>query len=662
MLHPRPLVINDDPQFLVSWIPFYWLGKCLGLGLLYLPGGNIPTVVFERVVVCGMDYAHHVLNNLVVPNVVEFTVSLPWRVLMVLFPTTPPPTRSSSRSGSHAEKNKTKAGRGGAGEALLKESAGGALLKENEGNKSGFSCRLKHLSTPTKKIDAKTVASSSKTAARNGSLTEGDGQEQLPSLSPLTSSPPFPSPSPSHTPTISASDNATGDGGRVTRSGCVREEGRPAGRRGDAIAAAAANKNDASTLVPQRLDGDENSDTCAVSDPVAVAEATKPVRGDDGARADGDEDGDTSPDESGSGSDRSRRRRSLGELLRSAVTGDSNVRLRDHLFDLSTASPAPPAADNSPARGQRRLRSLSQREPSRSTSSTRGGGSMRALEETPPKKSPVSTLPTLSSEDGSSNSNRRSGGGREARTRYSTRRRPSEFSQPVSRGGGGDGDEAGGGRSSNGYGSTGTSTGTRGTTRSGGVRRRASGGSAVGAGAEAGAGRRILPETKSSTSSKARTVRGGPTASTEPTTGTRGHVGGGGGDASTADAAAVADSRAQRLAEWRKKRAEKTRQDQYGKARGGGGAGGDRSDGKAAGEVGYGRTRRGSDDGAGDGGGGEGSIRSVEVVTTQGKASTSANAAAAAVAVPTAGKSRRFRHVERFRSEVAKTGPGLGPG
>ncbi|CAN0575797.1 unnamed protein product, partial [Ectocarpus sp. 12 AP-2014] len=59
-------------KFLVSWIPFYWLGKCLGLGLLYLPGGNIPTVVFERVVVWGMDNAHHVLNNLVVPNVVEF--------------------------------------------------------------------------------------------------------------------------------------------------------------------------------------------------------------------------------------------------------------------------------------------------------------------------------------------------------------------------------------------------------------------------------------------------------------------------------------------------------------------------------------------------------------------------------------------------------------
>ncbi|CAN0529831.1 unnamed protein product, partial [Scytosiphon promiscuus] len=29
-------------------------------------------------------------------------------------------------------------------------------------------------------------------------------------------------------------------------------------------------------------------------------------------------------------------------MVRSALTGSSEIRLRDHLFDLNTASPAPP--------------------------------------------------------------------------------------------------------------------------------------------------------------------------------------------------------------------------------------------------------------------------------------------------------------------------------
>lgn len=72
----------------MSWIPFYWLGKCCGLALLLVPETNISSVLFERVVVWGMDNAHHFLSNLVVPNVVEFAVFLPWRLLHVVFPNT----------------------------------------------------------------------------------------------------------------------------------------------------------------------------------------------------------------------------------------------------------------------------------------------------------------------------------------------------------------------------------------------------------------------------------------------------------------------------------------------------------------------------------------------------------------------------------------------
>ncbi|CAM9441884.1 unnamed protein product, partial [Ectocarpus sp. 12 AP-2014] len=508
-------------EFLVSWIPFYWLGKCLGLGLLYLPGGNIPTVVFERVVVWGMDNAHHVLNNLVVPNVVEFAVSLPWRVLLVLFPTMPAP---SSGSGSGAAKKK-KAGRGA------------GLRKKQAVTGGGLTSQLQHLNAPTKKRAAE---STPKRAASAGAPSI---QHQTPPL-PARGSPSKTTPVVARNGVANASSDSKHGGGG------------------------------ASALVAELLDADGGTGVASRADG-AAAIATPVPFGDDIA---------TSPESGGSerrsgGGGRPSRRRSFGEIIRSAVTGNSEVRLRDHLFDFSTASPAPPV----PSGG--------------------GGGvtkpAMRAASKEPvvPKEASSSASTTLPAVV-NGNGKRR---GREkvavdavipARSRHTTRRRPSEFSDPVADGGGGGGDEAGGGRSSDGSGRVGRE----------GVRRR-NGGAGAGTGAT---GRGILREGKNALSSllssssataapgsssssatrSARTpadrrgraatagvARGGPR-------GTSARAGAGATASLSSSAAAIADSRAKRLAEWRKKRADRAREEQAEKYRrsnnnfdGGGGEG-----------------------------------------------------------------------------------------
>ncbi|CAM9664656.1 unnamed protein product [Ectocarpus fasciculatus] len=574
-------------EFLVSWIPFYWLGKCLGLGLLYLPGGNIPTVVFERVVVWGMDNAHHVLNNLVVPNVVEFAVSLPWRVLLVLFPTMPAP---SSRSGSGSSSSSSSS----AAMKTKKAGRGAGLRKKQAATAGGLTSQLQHLNTPTKKR-----AESTPKADRGAAVTGAPSiQQQTPPL-PVRSSP-------SKTTPV------------VARNGAG-----------------------ASALVADLLDADDGVGAASRADGAAVATPV-PV----------DDDSATSPESggkrSGGGGGRCRpsRRRSFGEIIRSAVTGDSEVRLRDHLFDFSTASPAPPL----PGGG--------------------GGGTATKPATRAARKGPV--VPNKASSPASStalpavvngNGKRR---GKEkvvadaavpARPRHTTRRRPSEFSDPVA-GGGGGGDEAGGGGSSDGSSRVGGREGVR----------RRSGGAGAGVGAGAGAtGRGTLREKKngssSSSSSSSFSAPGGSGSSSATRSArtaadrrggaaTAGVTRGGARSTSTragvdttasssAAAAAIADSRAKRLEEWRKRRADRAREEQAEKNRrsnhnfdGGGGEG-------------Y-ATTRGVGDGSAGGGDEEESVRGAG----GGGARTRANASALA-------PSRRFRHVERFRSEMARNG--LGP-
>eukprot|EP00903_Cladosiphon_okamuranus_P007832 g7578.t1 len=635
-------------EFLVSWIPFYWLGKCLGLGLLYLPGGNIPTVVFERFVVLGMDKAHHVLNNLVVPNVVEFAVSLPWRVLLVLFPSMPPPPSSG--------------GGGGSAWNAGKKNAGGRGAKGKGKGKGALGSQLQHLNTPTKRCTKTTSGAGGGgfSTGRGGGGPEAQAAGERGSRQP----PPLPARSPPQSPTSTSATAATVGRGRAS-----------GGRVGDW--AGAARESNASALVDQLLRADNNSSGHADAAARRAGATSTPVRGErvvggDGGEGSSPESGLSGGSSSGGGSRPARRRRSFGEILRSAVTGNSKVRVRDHLFDLTTASPAPPLPDGSLSRGaapEPPSRSPSMSPPSSARpdpvvsdgSGTRG--SKRRQETAAPRKASASSLPAISG--GYGDNELRKGRKKEddeeeeeqnfpglsslsspppPRSSGLTRRRVSEF------GSGGGGDEAGGGGSFDA------------SSRTGRGRREAGGGAA------AAPGRQSLEKTSSSSSvssngrgstgrsaaaSRTSAARGASTTSAR-TTGSRSAAAGDAGDASTA--AAIADPRAKRLAEWRKKRANnKSRHEQAEKLRGtrdgngngnGGNSGGvDETMAVAAGD-GWRGTNRGSEDGSVRGGG----------VVTRSSAPARTGTGASLPA-----KSRRFRHVERFRSEMARTVPGAAP-
>lgn len=622
----------------MSWIPFYWLGKCLGLGLLYLPGGNIPTVVFERFVVLGMDNAHHVLNSLVVPNVVEFAVSLPWRVLLVLFPSMPPPPCSGDGGGTDSATKAGKKNMGGLG-------TGGARRK----GRGALGSQLQHLNTPTKRHTKTTSSagqggvSTERSGGKPGAAAVGEQGSRPP--------PPLPARSPSQPPTsTTAAAVVVGGGG------------------GGLGVWGAASESNASALVDQLLRAD-NNDVRADAAAQGAGAISTPVRGEGVVGADGGEGASPEGGLSAGSSGGPRRRRSFGEILRSAVTGNSKVRVRDHLFDLTTASPSPPMPDGSRSRGA--APELPSRSPSRSPSSARpeptvggsGGtrGSNRRQEKAAPRKASASTLPAVSGGYGSRD--RRRGNKKEEeveeehdmpgfsslsappppRSNGLTRRRPSEFGSGGGDGGG-DGDEAGGGGSSDA------------SSRTGRGRREAGGGTA----AAAAAGRRSTEKTASSSSVSSnggsstglsaafsRTSAARSTTASTRTTGSRSAAAGDAGDAGTA--AAIADSRAKRLAEWRKKRADKSRHEPAEKLRGTGNVNGDsggvnEKTAVAARGGGHGTTR----------GGENGSIRGG--VVTRSSASARADNGASP---PT--KSRRFRHVERFRSEMARTVPGAAP-
>lgn len=478
-----------------------------------------------------MDHAHHLLNNLVVPSVVEFVVSLPWKLLLVLFPTLPDPTSPSSLRNSH----------------LSGKPPGGA-----DGG-SGLGSRLQHLKMPENTADGLPVdtrAGRRRASPRRGAVgTAVTGQQ--------SSSPP---PLPQRSPPQQATEENNTDG--VATDDDV-------GRNGAPIVDSTARK--------------DPEETCTVEVTVAT-----PARDGAGGEA------------RGSSSGGRRRRRSFGEIIRSTITGNSNVRLRDHLFDLSTASPAPlsepahvptatPAAvdGNGPNRGQSPVRQHARKLWDESTSDA------------------VVTLPPVSSDNGADRQQRRpskasdnktpagrSPASAETQSRHATRRRPSEFSQ--SRPDGSGGDEAAGGSSD-------------GLDR--GVRRRSLSG-------------RRPPDSKTENSRNVAAGGGSNRVSASNGSIKNSAVGSSvGGDSTKA--------RSKRLLEWRRRRAEQAEAQPKERPR---------------------RALKTAVAGA------DSAVPGATAVGGDGSSEASGRGSGAGKAGR--GSGRRFRHVERFRSEMAKTSPG----
>ena len=85
-LLPCSSITCSAAQFLLSWIPLYHLGKCTLLLLLLAPDLQIAAAVFQRAVIPGIQTLHHSINHIVMPNLIEIVATLPWRLLLVIFP------------------------------------------------------------------------------------------------------------------------------------------------------------------------------------------------------------------------------------------------------------------------------------------------------------------------------------------------------------------------------------------------------------------------------------------------------------------------------------------------------------------------------------------------------------------------------------------------
>ena len=340
----------------------------------------MSTVLFERVVVWGMGNAHHVLNNLVVPNVVEFVVYLPWRLLHVVFPTSPATIPSSTQSD------------GGLGARAYGDNISRISGSSNKG--AGLAARLQHLKAPTKTRIAVSdgVAKDSRQGRSPRSLRAsrtGQEKENSGSASPVRPSPPVPL--------------------ELQTDVALEGQAPASGLAGSGVSSRKDSSSEGDHLVGS-----------GGSTPVAAR---------------------------GVGGGRAGRRRSFGEIVRATLTGDSQTRLRDHLFDLHTASPAPPPTLYMSDSTELRSDSIW----SSSPSADKG-------HETEDRKSSPSTV---SSDDYRTKkalkkpATQHSGGKSPpgGRTRYPTRRRPPESSPEGVRGSDGGGDEAAGrlnGRSSGG--------------------------------------------------------------------------------------------------------------------------------------------------------------------------------------------------------------------
>lgn len=546
----------------------------------------------------GMDHAHHVLNNLVLPNVVEFVVSLPWRLLLVVFPMLPAPSSSSARP-------------------ITSKKNGGKGPKP-----PGLAARLQHLKMPTTTTTKKD---------RSSEHLPGVGKSRSPrtgAAAAATSPPPLPPRTPpSQLPeTASCSDgiDAHNSVASLGRPGSKHKEENGDSNINSGLHAKSPVGFAAGTAV---LDDDYSDGTLATpslfmpgtalpEDDYSAGLLATPARDsgvslDTPSKSDNPEGRESSP----------RRRRSIGEIVRSAITGDGKVRVRDHLFDLNTATPHPPPAarvpDTTEALSAGAAVSISERQ--KSSGSTSTGKSEEKRETTKHKQARnvggdaggrardhVREKTVVAASSAASS----------ARLRYPTRRRPSEFSQ-VAVGGESMGSK-GGGRSGSGGGGGDAAGGTiDGLTQGSNLRHR--GGSA---GRKPTDRRTDSPTLDTNISPKARvktSLRGSGVSS---------------GGGARGGAITSAESRAARLLEWRRKREEQVLAQEKEKVRRKRGAVGSTAAGHA--RVGSGtalpKLLGPRDEGSGGG------------VRTR------------SAAAPGRGSSdsRRFRHVERFRTEMAR--------
>ncbi|CAM9572710.1 unnamed protein product [Choristocarpus tenellus] len=412
-------VFEEYLEFLISWVPFYWLGKCLGLGLMFLPESNIASVVFDRAVVTGMDQCHHILNHLVVPNTVEFIVSLPWRVLLLVFPMINSPNPEMGNSEDKIVDTKEWKYAGIADRLRHLQEVNPAMdagMRKKQGlfrkeqipkdatqsceEKEGMSvvplppppctapplpppvpaqspCQVSRLTASSKKLRRLSSRLGVRQSGRRSSaqqqptprppvLTEAkelvmdvDSSDEFPASDKNDRLPSLPEGS-----LLDIGGEAKGVLGRERESEVIREDASllplseidlqveevatdgpvvdEGSRLQNICKGRGRTRKESKELLPPLHNGDSSSRS---PNPMVTTPKCRPLKEHfsySPSGATGGQDGDGNDVEEEAHSGRRSTLSSMSSFVRETLTGDPNIRLRDHLFDLKTASPPPP--------------------------------------------------------------------------------------------------------------------------------------------------------------------------------------------------------------------------------------------------------------------------------------------------------------------------------
>ncbi|CAM9099512.1 unnamed protein product [Phaeothamnion confervicola] len=378
-------VFEEYFEFVVAWLPLYYLGKCVLLLLVMLPDSNMATLVFDRCVVPGIDTCHHVLNHMVAPNVATAAATLPWAVLVILWPPLAPcePSDGFARgSGGNSGSGSGGSGVGGGGSGGSKRRSARSTVAGNGSGDGGGGLggcdaeRTRRSMTPPRRMGATPPRMMPPSPCQVSRLTASANKLHLFSnLHHLRKAPP---------PTGNDAGGGGDEGGGAAEAqvgeissgsaaAAVAATGRPGSFRGERPGQAAVAATPAAAETPPDIVLSSPSPARPPSTPATratVAAAAASGSAGTAAAAAAGQGGiqalsppvtplpntgmfgfpafGTPGTEAGVGGGSGSRDGGFSGFLRRTLTGDANIRVRDHLFDLKTSSP-PLLPDLAPA-------------------------------------------------------------------------------------------------------------------------------------------------------------------------------------------------------------------------------------------------------------------------------------------------------------------------
>jgi len=346
-------LLENTLEWLVSWVPFYWTTKSLALLTLCFPESRLPGILFDTLVIPFMRFCHEVLSeDHIEEKLFERLMVLPFVLLDLVIP-----GLASARSGKSVG-----AASGGyeAGDFSPRRRASDL----EDVMEMDISVRGSDLAADAK--DAGHAGDAPKTHRRNAAAKHMDSAEDFTSCD------------------VSRMVSTHNRLQLIARHHISPQQAKGKERTGEedkgGPSVSTADLDDEIALEKASSPSDGRSGTAGLGARTSLrrrhrnkglrSASKSPEKEEDGGRDAGKTEEDSSSrrrrlwrssfygsksDDAEGGDTEKRglaRKMSLGKSMRELLTGDQRVRIRDHLFDLSTTTPPPRTAFGSSSGGR----------------------------------------------------------------------------------------------------------------------------------------------------------------------------------------------------------------------------------------------------------------------------------------------------------------------